>query len=188
MEYGISFSLNYSDLHFTPLENAPGVSTEDFYMPVFNPGVGVRAGYKLSEDMKLSINPGINWLGAKSESETEGLGKSEGVYINIPLLIHYEFAKNISFNAGMSYDYLLNLSWTSGDQTFDGTASAENRSLFAAQTGISYAIGNMVELGLSYNHGLTPLSNFVFTDLNGNRIGESAMTNRYYQFKVTLRQ
>lgn len=186
MEYGISLAFNYSDLH---LKNnlAPSLMIEDIYKPAMGFGVGIRAGYKLSDDLKVTINPGFNWLASSGNTEQSANSQLQGVYFNMPLLLHYEFVDNFSFNAGMAYDYLVNLTAQNGDESLDRTSIADNRSLFSAQAGFSYAIGDLVELGLSYNHGLSTLTSFFFTDFNGNAIGNSKMTNRYAQFKITFR-
>lgn len=189
LEYGISFSLNHSNLHFN-LNSMDAVPSSEggLYAPKFNPGVGLRLGYKINERIKFTVNPGVNWLSAQHNNDLEAVNIVRGTYFNIPLLLHFNILKNVSLFGGMTYDRLLNLDLTYFGEDFSGTERATNRNLFSTQAGIAFEVGQLVELGLSYNYGLTGMSRLIFDHTYLNAYENGRLSNRYLQFKIVFRK
>lgn len=142
--------------------------------------IGNKVAYQLNPSFRLSLEPGISMM--RSEDNFDLI--TAAGYLNIPLKIEYRLLNRVLVHAGLSYQYLLKLSLSNGEDRADFTGFANHRHFFNPVLGVSYALDRNFGIELSALIATRDLFNAGVEDLNGNIIGPLKSYNHALSFTV----
>jgi hypothetical protein len=185
MKYGIGMALNYSEYSTRTIPPEFQGVVSDFYEPLVGFSLISSAERTLNSKFKLTIRPEIAFIGSGNRNFENEFRQ---VNVNLPLTIHYNLFNSFYVQGGVAGQFVAG--WgIEGPQGFDDAIDVlDNRLLASVHLGVSYVISDWVDVGFTYNNGLTSLFNVTWTDINGNPLGESGTTNNYFQLAVIVRQ
>lgn len=174
---GIALGIDLVDIHEV---NVP----KDFnpvLIPVISFNANVVFSFKMSNNLRFTLEPGYIQKGAFSDIST--FTRIRMNYINMPLTFQYQPFSKLGFVVGQETAYLLSVRTTSGDRIkYYSKESLYDISLLA---GISYEVKEDMLMGVRYNHSLTKYITASWVDQNGNELGK---TDDYHQYlQVYLR-
>lgn len=150
--------------------------------------VGVFYNHYVDEHWALGAELLYNQKGGTSNPEFESnqpVTKFRFDYLSLPLLLSYHI-EGFGLEVGPQISYQFNVTGKSdppiNDKVLEFIWGKEIE--VAALVGLSYRI-NKFHFGLRYDFGLTSLTEFTYTDLNGEPIGDEVKHwNRVLQFSL----
>jgi len=174
--YSLGIGPNISKLF---LEKPDVIYLETYHaQPGLN--VGTKVTYQLNPSFKISLEPGFSIMGSKDNFDL----RTSTAYLNIPLKIEYNFLKRFSVNAGISYQHLLKMLLSKGEDNADLTGFANHRNFLNPVLGVSYHLNRNFSFELCGVYATKDLFNAGAEDLNGNIIGPLKTYNHALSFTI----
>ena len=182
MEYGIGVGLIYGDYY-------EGTNFSDDYSiyndeAQFSPAINLYAAYSVSEKIKVTGSPGINF---HLHRETLSDRDLTAVYFHLPVGLQYQLVGDLSIMGDVFYDYLINQSYEYQGEHISVSDLADTRNLFGASLGVAYSIGRYAEIQLTASHQLNTVNSIMATGPNGNNLGEIHLKNRFLKLNLVFR-
>ncbi len=143
--------------------------------------------YKNKDVWGISVEPGLIQKGG-----TCGVQQScrlELNYLQIPILANVYIFQKLYLSIGPEFSYMINAKFINVDPNLNGNAYSiyKNKFEFSGLVGINYKIIQRIDLGLRYNHGISPLIKVPLYDEKFNILGQAKMYNQYFQLVVKVR-
>ncbi len=150
------------------------------YEPIITYNLNGYIGYKKSELWGLSIEPGFMQKGSRRKNYDKFIRYNLN-YLQLPVLLDYYIFDRFYISIGPEFSYLLNAKIKSNDYINDVTTLFNRRFELSGLFGLNYMIGNKLEFGIRYNHGLSYISKIIWSNDFGVIDGESKDYNQYFQ-------
>ncbi|MTI30488.1 porin family protein [Xanthovirga aplysinae] len=188
VNFKVKAGINYVGNYVMPSELLDGGNLK--YRFGYHFGLGSK--FNLNENFILNSELLFSNKGTKiqnSESKNSSGNSSLHLnYLNLPIMIGYKTNKNLSFLAGPELGYLLSARGRSPGSEPANLSFLYNKKLdLGLAAGISYLIGEKIEIELRYIHGFLPVMDKIqWTDENGNLLdpSNSKEQNRTFQLSV----
>lgn len=189
IQYGLKGGLNYvnNEIINTPYE----INDNSKYRLAYH--VGAFAKIELSK--KISFKPELLFsskgyeISAIENVQPSGDGNLHLNYINLPLLIGYEFFDKMAINVGPELGYLLSAKAKYDSKTIDLEEAWDNKFDFGISTGINYHLDENIALEIRYTHGLSSvIKDIMYVNEDGEYLdSDEKFQNRTFQFSVSYR-
>lgn len=153
VKYGLKGGVNFSGFH----SGGSSAFTDSFGFHA-----GLIANYSFSD--KLSIQPELLYVQKTGGTNTNVAGttvflKSDRDYIDLPVMLKYNFASNFSLELGPQIGFLITentgLTFSDGDSSVQDIKLDAESVDFSINLGISYTIVPKYLIQLRYSHGLS---------------------------------
>lgn len=128
-------------------------------------------------------------ISAIENVQPSGDGNLHLNYINLPLLIGYEFFDKMAINVGPELGYLLSAKAKYDSKTIDLEEAWDNKFDFGISTGINYHLDENIALEIRYTHGLSSvIKDIMYVNEDGEYLdSDEKFQNRTFQFSVSYR-
>lgn len=108
------------------------------------------------------------------------------IYLNTPILAQYLITDKIVVELGPELGYLISAKVKSkGSEAGDVSHIYENKIDFGIKGGTRFLISEQISINLSYNHGLSKVTEFDIYDNSGSPRGKSSSYNRAFQVGIS---
>ena len=182
MEYGIGIGLLYGDYYEN--SNLPEGFDFDIDEARFSPSVNGYLAYRITDRVKITSSPGINFL---QHYEPFSNRELSAVYFHLPIGIQHHLIGDLSITAHLFYDYLANQAYAIDGEYVSVTDLADTRHLYGGSMGLAYGIGRYAEIQLMATHQFKTVNTFNLTDMNGDPLGNVMLKNRFLKFNLVFR-
>jgi len=110
-------------------------------------------------------------------------------YINVPIAGSFRIWKGLSVQAGLEAEYLLGSQGKTATETFDAEGFVDQYNDFdlGVLGGLEYQFGRNFFVGVRHTIGITPLSNLILANNNGQNLGTVRTYNTSTQFSAGYR-
>lgn len=149
--------------------------------------LGVTADFQLAESWQLATGLSFTSIGGEQQlGQNSDPHISRINYLTLPFEIRYEVIDKLHAGIGTGAHILL---WNDyyGVEDLISLAGADQWLDISGILGLHYNISERFGAGIRYHHGF--LSNFkddlIFTDNNGNVMGEYGRYNKYLELRLT---
>lgn len=140
--------------------------------------------YQFKDNLKISFSPGFSWKGGKADySQSE----YSGVYLDLPMLIHFKTIGQLFIQSGISYSYNIAFGQTIEREEFNLTNEVANKGQWSLITGLSYGISPLIDIHINYNQAIQTIYNLDVTNFENEVIGRAALKNRSIQLSVIFK-
>ena len=185
-KFNFSFGLgvNYCD-YSEDIEIVSDFPIPDIDKAVFLPSIQSRISYMLDDKWRISLGPSLNWKGA---NQVFGQNNYRGLFLDLPLLAHFQIARRISVMAGPVYSQNLRLTsdFPTG-QLSEGKKGTRNI-VMAGSIGLAYRISPKFDFNLSFNTDVDETINFRFVDDYGMSIANISLRNQFVQLAFIFKK
>ncbi len=187
-EYGFKIGITMSDIRMTDMpESHVNVDKPDIWRHDFDPRIGfnvsVTAGYYISSNIYLGIEPGYILKGANFSSSESKLDLH---YWNLPIILKYKISDGIGIYLGPEFSKLINAELDFDGRIIDLDNFYNDQIEVSVLLGVDYEATKYFGLGIRYNYGLTKVSETKWTDESGNTDSICKENNHYLLFYATL--
>lgn len=179
-EQGIRIGASYTDYKESIKVNFN--STHEFET-ILTSSFNIWAAYNLTSDYKISASPGFSWKGGRQVSDRIVY---EGVYFDLPIVIHRSLYKKLDLSSGLAYNYLIHLGEGSDRESYNLTSSAENRHLISYVIGFSYDVSRFLDVNVNYTQSFNTVYQYNITSLDGTELADIGLKNRGLQLLLTF--
>ena len=103
-------------------------------------------------------------------------------YVQLPILANLYCTDKLFISIGPEFAYLINKDGNLPFKVKAFTPFEEKAFEISGLIGANYSLTKRIDLGLRYNHGLTPFTVVSWTDIYDNILGQAKVYNQYFQF------
>ena len=178
------------DVANSRITNKPdSVSDSRAYYSMISFNVNGYIGFKSASFWGLSIEPGFIQKGGiiQYKDNRDKDVRVQSNYIQLPVLLDLNLTDKLFISIGPEFAYMINTKGKSKDLSVDITDLYDNEFEISGLIGINYNIIKNIDLGLRYNHGLTYIQEFTYTNALGETVGEGKVYNQYFQLLVRFK-
>lgn len=123
--------------------------------------ISALAGYNLSPKIHLGIEPGYIIKGANFDGSDSKLSLH---YLNFPVILKFRVSNHIGVLAGPEFSTLLKATLDFDGDNIDMKDFYDDVNEISLNIGVEYLATEKFGFGFRYNHGLTKVSETVWTD------------------------
>jgi hypothetical protein len=186
LEFGIKPGLGTANMHITNLPNPE--TNSDIFSPTVSYSINGSMNYKSKGLWGFSFEPGLIKKGWVSNKENDNENKIGLYYLQLPILADFYLSDKLHFSTGPEINYLLNAKNKSSYGTEKITGL--NRKIeLSGLISVAYNILGNLEIGISYGHGLTQISDKIYwvADEYNEDTKELKDYNQYLQFFIKVK-
>lgn len=143
----------------------------------------IWTAYNLNSKYRISAAPGFSWKGGRQVSDRIIY---EGVYFDLPIIIHRRLIDKLSISPGLAYNYMIHLGEGSDSDTYNLTSTAENRHFLSYVLGLTYKISSFLDLNLNYSQSINTAYKYKIVSPDGAEKSEVDLKNRGVQLLLTF--
>lgn len=181
-QYGGKIGMTRSDIRMTDMvSNHIDTDKPDIWRHDFIPKLGANASvfgvYQVGPEVYLRAEPGYILKGANFNDDNSKLSLH---YLNLPILLKYQFSDRWGLLAGPEFSTLLKANLDVNGVNIDMKEFYDTGIETSVNVGIEYAATEQFWLGLRYSHGLTKVSETTWYDETGDVLGVVKEYNHYW--------
>ena len=141
-------------------------------------------GYRSESFWGITLEPGFIQKGESKKNDTD-YKRSNYNYIHMPVLAELHFLRRFYIATGPEFAYLISAKAVNEGDSDNFTENFDNRYEISGIVGFGCSVTDNIDIGIRYNHGLTPTQKVALTDSDGIKQADLFIYNQYYQ--VSLR-
>ena len=184
LKFGLLGGLDIVNIYMTPLEPRQ-IGQPYGNMRAFN--INCFVSYKNKGFWGFSIEPGFIQKGGTQGAQQRD--RLELNYLQIPTLAHLYIFQKLYLSIGPEFSYMISAKFISfyTDFTANIYSDYKDKIELSGLAGVNYKITQWIDLGLRYNHGISPLRKVPLYGDKFKILGQAKMYNQYYQLVVKIR-
>ena len=181
LKFGLLGGIDLVNIYMTPLEPRQ-IGQPYGNMRAFN--INCFISYKNQRFWGFSIEPGFIQKGGSQGVQQRC--RLELNYFQIPILADVYILQKLYLSIGPEFSYMISAKFINVDPDFTNSvySNYKDKIELSGLIGIKYMITQRIDLGLRYNHGISPLIKVPLFGYNHVILGKAKMYNQYFQINV----